>query len=221
MKRRNYFLLSIAATFLLLAFIVSSVHAAPPERPTKPTKPPKTTDSGGEWYLRLIAQSPSGDLRDKNNVLGQLFDSEDGYDSHDLKELESVFSPYLTIVFPHDDWVGHEDNYASDYHAVKWQEPDQWVFKVMSDVPDLDVVLYWEDVRVLQQDTSGAELMEKMSLQDLDTLELIKIVENDVSVASYSFNMDGEINEDGKTVRTFRWILAGKEEKGGGKGHNK
>ena len=89
------------------------------------------------------------------------------------------------------------------------------MFQVMSDVPDLNVVLYWENVRVLQGDISGGELMDKMSLEDLDTGELIKIVENGVSEVSYSFNMDGE------TVRTFSWILAGKEEKGGGKGHNK
>ena len=117
MKRRNYLLLSIAATFLLLAFVVNSALAAPPERPNKPTK---NNDRGVEWYVRLIAQTPADNLLDRNNVLGQLFDSVDGYDSHDLKELPPFASPYLTIVFPHvDDWVGHEDNYSSDYHAVK------------------------------------------------------------------------------------------------------
>jgi hypothetical protein len=198
MKRRNYLSLSITATFLLLAFIVCSALAAPPQR-------------GGEWYLQLIAQSPAGDLSDSNNALGQLFDSLDGYDSHDLKELDPLSTPYLTIVFPHDDWVGNEGNYTFDYHAVKWKEPDQWVFQVMSDDPSRDVDLYWGKVRVLQGDISGEELMDKMSLEDLDTGELIKIVDDDVSVVSYSFNMDG------KTVRTFSWIL---EEKGRGKGNN-
>ena len=213
MKRRSYFTLSIAATFLLLAFIVSSAHAAPPERPNKP---PKNTDSEAEWYLRLIAQTPSGDLRDKNNVLGQLIDSVDGYDSHDLKELAPMAGrPYLTIVFPHDDWVGNEGNYSSDYHALKWKEADQWVFQVMSDETGRDVDLYWENVKVLQQDISGEELMGQMSLEDVDTGELLKIVENGVSLVVYPFNMDG------KEVRTFRWILTGKEEKGGGKGKNK
>jgi hypothetical protein len=212
MKRRNYFSISIAATFLLLAFVVSSTHAAPPERPNKPTK---NTDSGVAWYVRLIAQTPSDNLLDRNNVLGQLSDSVDGYDSHDLKELESVFSPYLTIVFPHDDWVGHEDNYASDYHAVKWQEPDQWVFQVKSDDIWRDVYLSWENVLVLNGDISGEELQDKMYLEDVDTGALIKIIENGVPVVGYPFNMDG------KTVRTFRWILAGKEEKGGVKGNNK
>jgi hypothetical protein len=193
----------------IMNFIVPSAHAAPPERPTKPTK-----QRGDEWYVRLVAKSPAGDLRDSNNVLGQLFDSEDGYDSHDLRELASSFTPYLTIVFPHDDWIGHEDNYTSDYHVVKLNEPDQWMFRVMSDDPSLNVDLHWENVRVLQQDVSGEELMEKMSLEDLDTGELIKIVNDDGYLVSYSFNMDG------KTARTFRWILAGKKEKGGGNGNN-
>ena len=203
MKQRNYFSLYITATFLLLAFVICSVQAAPSQR-------------GAEWYLRLIVQSPSGDLRDSNNVLGQLFDSVDGYDSHDLRELAPFAAPYLTIVFPHVDWVGHEDNYTSDYHAVKWQETDQWVFQVKSDDPWLDVDLYWGNVRVLQQgDVTSEELLEKMFLEDLDTGELIKIVEDGVSVMSYLFNMDG------KTIRTFRWILKGKEDKGGGKVINK
>ena len=200
MKRKNYLLVSITATFILLAFVVCSVHAAPPQK------------NQAEWYVRLIAHSPADNLLDRNNVLGQLFDSVDGYDSHDLKELDPPYSPYLTIVFPHDDWVGHEDNYSSDYHAVKWKEPDQWVFQVKSDNPSLDVDLYWGKVRVLNGDISGAELMDKMSLEDVDTGELLKIVENDVSLVVYPFNMNG------KTVRTFRWIL---EEKGGGKGKDK
>ena len=99
---------------------------------------------------------------------------------------------------------------------VKLNEPDQWMFRVMSDDPSLNVDLHWENVRVLQQDDSGEELMEKMSLEDLDTGELFKIVNDDGYLVSYSFNMDG------KTARTFRWILAGKEEKqnGGGNGNN-
>jgi len=212
MKRRNYLSLSILGTFLALAFVICSAHAAPPERPTKPTK---NTDSGVEWYVRLIVQSPASNLRDSNNVLGQLFDSVDGYDSHDLKELNPFAAPYLTIVFPHDDWVYHEGNYNSDYHAVKWQETDQWMFQVKSDDPWLDVNLYWENALVLNGDISGAELMEKMYLEDVDSGALIKIIENGVPVTSYSFNMDG------KTVRTFIWILEGKEDKGGGKGKNK
>jgi hypothetical protein len=200
-KRRNYFSLYITATFLLLAFVVSSALAAPPEKPPK--------QRGDEWYLRLIVQSQSGDLRDSNNVLGQLFDSLDGYDSHDLRELDPFASPYLTIVFPHDDWVGHEDNYTSDYHAVKLHETDQWEFQVKSDDPWLDVYLHWENARVLVQDASGEELMEKMFLEDVDAGVLIKIVGNDgISVKSYPFNMDG------MTARTFRWVLEGKEEKG-------
>jgi hypothetical protein len=214
MKRRNYLSLFIVATFLLLAFVVNSALAAPPERPNKPTK---NTDRGVEWYVRLIAQSPADNLLDRNNVLGQLFDSVDGYDSHDLKELDPFATPYLTIVFPHEEWARPEDNYSSDYHAVKWQEPDHWVFQVKSDDIWRDVYLSWENVLVLNGDISGEELQDKMYLEDVDSGALIKIIENGVPVAGYPFNMDGE------PVRTFRWILTGKEEKekGGGKGHNK
>ncbi len=46
-----------------------------------------------EWYLRLSITVPSEGLLDKGNVLGQLFDSFDDQDSHDLIELDPAFTP--------------------------------------------------------------------------------------------------------------------------------
>ena len=54
--------------------------------------------------MRVIVES--GDFRDAGNVLGQLPDSLDGPDGHDLEELAPFGSSYLTVIFPHEEWGG-------------------------------------------------------------------------------------------------------------------
>ena len=103
-----------------------------------------------EWYLRLSITVPSEGLLDKGNVLGQLNDSIDDQDSHDLIELDPAFTPYLTLVFPHEDWPqpGH---YASDFHDRDYTDSDQWVFMVKSDGRYRDITLYWDSVKVIER----------------------------------------------------------------------
>lgn len=175
-----------------------------------------------EWYLRLIAESPSEGLRDRGNVLGQLQDSVAGYDSHDLIELAPFSTPYLTIVFPHDDWDDQSGNYSSNYHeAFDYYAEDQWIFQVKSDNPYRDINLYWDGVNLLEgiwsQDTGkrtfskskqadGGALLQRMWLEDMDTGERIEAVTEDpftgaISRQSHQFNMNG------LNIRTFRWVL--------------
>lgn len=175
-----------------------------------------------EWYLRLIAESPSEGLRDRGNVLGQLQDSVEAFDSHDLIELDPFSTPYLTIVFPHDDWGDKSGNYSSNYHeAIDYYAEDQWVFQVKSDNPYRDINLYWNGLYLLEgiwsQDTGkrtfskskqadGGALLQRMWLEDMDTGERVEAVIEDpitgaISKQSHQFNMNG------LNIRTFRWVL--------------
>jgi hypothetical protein len=168
-----------------------------------------------EWYLRLLAESPPDGLKDHSNVLGQLLDSQAGYDRHDLPELDPFAAPYLTIVFPHDDWLDNSDNYTSDYHAADYWAADQWVFQVKSDDPDRDVTLRWDAVHLLEgiwtqgngkrsrgrgKQEDAANLMTRMWLEDVETGKRVEAVVDGL-VQNYQFNMDG------LNVRTFRWVL--------------
>ncbi|MEZ5583100.1 MAG: hypothetical protein R3F37_10370 [Candidatus Competibacteraceae bacterium] len=68
-------------------------------------------------------------------MLGRLNDSLDDYDTHDLEELPPTFSPYLTLVFPHDDWGDRSDDYTTDYRAFAL-DPEavtDWEFEIRSD----------------------------------------------------------------------------------------
>ena len=141
-----------------------------------------------EWAVRLIVEWPEGNLKDRGNILGELTDSEPGYDSHDLEELPP-FGTFLTIVFPHDDWGERAGDYASDYRALKKNkhESDTWQFEVRSDQPGREITLSWE---------MHGDYPEFPTLIDLESGEIVDI---DPSVpGSYTFVM-------GATTHRFEW----------------
>jgi hypothetical protein len=151
----------------------------------------------GEWYVRLVVEQPALGLRDGSNVFGQLADSFDGYDRHDLQEKSPFGSTWLTVVFPHDDWGEHSANYSSDFHGLpkNKSETDRWIFEVRSDDPGRVLTLGWQ---------GPADILARLTLVDL---------ENETQVAgefgAYEFAMNGQ-------SRRFEWVL--KKAAGAGKG---
>ena len=145
----------------------------------------KNKKETANWFVRLIAES--GDLADPYNVLGQLSDSVQDYDSHDLKELSPFGSSYLSIVFPHLEWEEKSGDYTSDFHSVQSKIKDEWYFEVVSSDPEATVTLTWE----------GEEsLLEKASLLDVETGKRYRVKRGD----SYTFTMNG-------TRRGFQWLV--------------
>ena len=145
----------------------------------------------GEWYVRLIAEVSSEQLKDQGNVLGVLRSSVDGYDKHDLKELPPFGSPSLTIIFPHADWGEHDGNYASDFHQHKhWRLGHEWEFVVMSDTPR-EVTLSWEG-------SHGLKRLWRMRLMDMETGEVIR-AKKSRTLQTYTFNMVD-------TSHRFKWV---------------
>ncbi|MHC4065738.1 MAG: Ig-like domain-containing protein, partial [Planctomycetota bacterium] len=181
----------------LTDLFISSAHAASggekgaPDKGDNPGHERRQARlEASEWYVRLIAEWPEGNLKDRNNVLGELLDSEPGHDLHDLKELPPFSIPYLTVVFPHDDWGDYAGNYASDYRALKKNknEGDSWQFEVRSDQPGRLITLSW----AMAGDYPAAPL-----LINLDSGEMVEI---DPTVpGSYSFVMDA-------ATQRFEWM---------------
>ncbi len=94
-----------------------------------PAGPADPANNG--WLVRLTASGAG--MVDDGNVLGQLPDSRDGYDSHDLAELPPFGSRYLTVVFPHQDWGRRAGDYSTDFHALgSGPHADRWPFEVWS-----------------------------------------------------------------------------------------
>ncbi len=155
-------------------------------------KPGHTAElSSGEWFVRLIAQAPSEQLKDQGNALGYLNNSNDGYDRHDLKELPPFGSPYLTIVFPHTDWTENAGDYSSDFHKRKyWRLGDEWDFVVKSDTPRR-ITISWEGY-------DGIRLLWRMRLIDMETGRIIRAVKHN-QLQTYTFNMVD-------TTHRFKWV---------------
>ena len=98
------------------------------------------------WGVRLIAEG--GGLRDAGNLFGQLADSTDDRDLHDLKELAPFAAPYLTVVFPQPDWGSQAGDYATDFHALRPRlTRDAWVFEVRASPEVAQVTLTWDGPR--------------------------------------------------------------------------
>jgi len=151
-----------------------------------------------EWYVQLYASSADEQLKDNNSLLGQLQDSSNGSDNHDLEELPPFATPYLTVVFPHPEWEAQAGDYATDYHSTKHKR-HIWRFEIRTDKSDRDISLSWN--------SSHAPQKPKMWLVDSATGTVIKAQGKGkrAAVNHYSFNMDGE------TVRSFYWVRGGKK----------
>ena len=137
----------------LVDWLIPAATAAPPEhapaigereREELRDRHGRALQEGRAWYVRLSVEEPTLDLRDRNNVFGQLEDVTVGYDRYDLPELAPDFKPYLTVVFPHSDWGVRAGDYASDYRPANRGLPAaSWRFEIRSDAART-VRLRWE-----------------------------------------------------------------------------
>ncbi len=150
----------------------------------------KDEEKTNDWFVRLIVES--GSLRDPGNVLGQLSDSEDGQDKHDLKEKEPFSSPYLSVVFPHTDWEDSGWGYTSDFHAVNKTKKGRWKFTVKASENVSKATLHWE---------GSEEILKKAILIDKETGKRIKLKKT----KSYTFDIiNGEHEFIFKTKKQSR-----------------
>jgi len=156
------------------------------EREAKKAASLKRQREGTDWYVRLTVEAPEEQLKDAGNALGQLADSIKGYDRHDLRELPPFAAPYLTIVFPHEDWGEQAGDYASDYHGYRFR--DRWEFEIRTDKIGREVSLCWQ---------GPAEVLDRSVLIDLSTKQKYRLIADDLNDC-LPLNMDN-------TVKRFRW----------------
>ena len=187
----------------VLEMVLPAAQAAPPdfapangwrEREDHRDRHGQALQEGREWYVRLIIEEPGLNMRDRNNVLGQLEDAAVGYDRHDLPELKPSYSPYLTIVFPHADWGIKAGDYASDFRPTHKGKPAaNWRFEVRGDVART-VLLRWE---------GPAEILRNSVLLDEATGRRYAASDAVLLRDGLSVTMTG-------TVAAFSWRYSGK-----------
>lgn len=112
-----------------------------------------------------------------------MSDSVNTYDSHDLEELAPFGTPYLTAVFPHQNWLKKGD-YTTDFQKLD-KAIHQWNFEVRTDDIKRKVTLRWE---------GDAAKLKKSTLKDVKTGKTYNIA----LTKNLTFTM-------GSTVRSFVW----------------
>ena len=151
-----------------------------------------------EWWVQLsVSTDESGGMVDDNNYLGWLVESDDGKDRSDLLEIPPFSSPYLTLVFPRDDWGADSGEYGSDFRSVKRlrrKNVDEWLFEVRTDQPGREVTLSWTG------DGLGAngKKFRRMRLIDLESGKEIKAYRRK-EIQTYTVELAG-------TIHRFKWV---------------
>lgn len=162
-----------------------------------------------EWYLRIVAEDTTNNMKTAGAQLGQL-SIENAQSEHSLKALAPFTARYLDVVFKNPTGLAVGE-YKSDFHATI--SSDSWEFTVKSSDSSADMILSWRGLYVLSPyiDEQGREryheyrsmtnpLLSYMTLIDVSTNTEIPALSNG-TVNEYVFNMDGA------TERTFRWVL--------------
>jgi hypothetical protein len=209
-----------------------SIKQANKEAGQQRIEPEKKPNAGTEWYLKntleLVNPETGSIVRDsRSGVMGQLADSEPGFDRHDIPAFASTTGSRAAIVFEKGaDWEEMAGEYLSDYRRAKGQK-DDWVLTVHSRLSPDQVTLRWDGLFVLdRQEENGKttyasqreidhRILDQLHLIDLDTGEVIKAVNKTkgkskkkdvIEFNSYEFSMTGQ------TRRDFRWVLGALEE---------
>ncbi len=148
----------------------------------------------GEWWVRLQAESTEdGGMVDQYNYLGWYQDSDDGKDRRDLKELPPFSTPYLTLVFRHDDWVDHPGDYSTDLRKTKyWREGEEWAFIIKSDKIGREVTLSWEGYYKVRR-------FWRMRLVDMESGKTLRTLSRG-QLQTYTFTTQ-------RTEHRFKWVF--------------
>ena len=120
---------------------------------------PQMLANANDWYVRLKVDNPVTGWSDHNSLLGELIDAKIGFDPHDVQEMAPYAAPYLTLVFPHPEWVTHAGDYASDFHRFNLKA-QTWNFEIRAKPIGSKVFLSWE---------GSPELLKRSRLVDIAT----------------------------------------------------
>jgi hypothetical protein len=164
------------------------------------------------WYMRtaVTATAPNGHTYAHNTagVFGELDESTDGLDVHDI---ESMGGATLQVRFINDNLTEGVE-YFSDYRTYENDNPshETWTFLIKNDQgEDLSDATFSISVtptrQVLRRPTDG-KYVERIARNDLrDRLTLIDL--DNGKTYTYNEVQSMRFSMDGKHIRTFRWVI--------------
>jgi len=173
--------------------------------------PPETTSKVG-WYLRTVAkaQLSNGQVFEHNTagVMGELYDSIDEKDSHDIASYgKAVFQVRLI-----NEDLGEDVEYYSDYRKYEGvAKKEVWTFLIKNEydtnLANASLKIDLEQMRNVFKKRGDTFFIEKLATQDDRRSQMVLIDVDNQKTYSYSELATANLGMDGKHTRTFRWVL--------------
>lgn len=142
-----------AWSIMVLMQVIPLASAAPTLSPAQGISSHVSTlsyDTGDQFlsddnnsYIRLNVDNYVTGWLDHGNLIGELSDAKIGFDNHDIEAMPSISDSYLTLVFPHPEWVDNAGDYSSDFHPVS-DKAQSWSFEIRAKPIGSMVFLSWE-----------------------------------------------------------------------------
>jgi hypothetical protein len=162
-----------------------------------------------EWYIRIVAEDTTNNMKTAAAQLGHL-EASNALTNNSLKAIAPFRPTFLDVVFKNP--IGLvAGEYKTNFHTTA--SSDSWDFTVKSHDNTADIILSWRGLYVLTPyiDNEGREryreyrsttnpLIPFMKLVDVSTGTEIPADDNGTAQV-YTFNMSGS------TSRIFRWVL--------------
>jgi hypothetical protein len=161
------------------------------------------------WYARATVTAITPDSKIYKHttagVFGELKDSNDAQDRHDI---EAMNSGVVQILFVNED-IEADKKYYSDYRELNDTKKESWTLVVSNisgeDISDADIKLdissiydvFTQNNRYVEKVSDDQSKLQKMTLVDLDNNQTYSIDEL----------KDANLNMDGKKERYFRLVL--------------
>lgn len=180
------------------------------------TSPPAVEPAAKKvgWYLRTTAKAELPDGRTFEHttagVFGELDDSEDGKDRHDIASYgKAVFQVRLI-----NDELGKDVQYFSDYRKYDGYDKKQvWTFQIKNqydtDLSSASLKIDVEQMRNVLRKEGESRFIETLAKNDDKRSQLVLVDVDNQKTYSYSELKTANLSMDGKHTRTFRWVLGG------------
>ena len=207
--KKNLLISSIVAVGLMYGCQSSSTSVASDSDANLPVPTVSAKILPDGWYARatVTAIIPEGKIYKHTTagVFGELKDSNDTQDRHDI---EAMNSGVVQILFVNED-IEADKKYYSDYREFNDTQKESWTLVVSNisgeNITDADIKLDISSIYdVFRQNNSYIEKvsddqakLQKMTLIDLDNNQTYSIDEL----------KDANLNMDGKKERYFRLVL--------------
>ncbi len=180
------------------------------DNPDDVTPPEKTSKAG--WYLRTVAkaQLSNGQVFEHSTagVFGELYDSVDGKDRHDIASYgKAVFQ----VRFINDE-LDKNRQYFSDYRKYDGYDKKQvWTFQIKNEydtnLADASLQIDVEQMRDILKKEGENSFIEMLAKNDDKRSQLVLVDVDNQKTYSYSELKTANLSMDGKHNRTFRWVF--------------